>query len=91
MGAVETLQGCEYGMEIRLMCAAALRRAKSPQAESAAARAREFAVATLSTIRDRRLAESFGTRPYVLSLLRTPIPSSFPSGEERGMVKPSRW
>ena len=90
MGAVETLQGCEYGMEIRMMCAAALRRARSPQAESAAARAREFAVATLSTIRDRRLAESFGTRPYVLALLRAPLPSSFPEGEERGRVRGER-
>ena len=78
LGSVETLQGCEYGLEIRMMCAAALRRASSPQAAGAAARAREFAAATLQTIRDRRLAESFATRPYVVSLVREPTPSSFP-------------
>ncbi len=90
MGAVETLQGCEYGLEIRMIGAAALRRAGSPQAESAAVRAREFALATLSTIRDPRLAESFATRPYVVSLLRSPLPSSFPGGEERGRVRGER-
>lgn len=90
LGAVETLQGCEYGLEIRMMCAAALRRAKSPQAKNAAMRAREFAVATLSTIRDPRLAQSFARRPYVVTLLREPVPSSFPEGEDRGRVRGER-
>ncbi len=31
-GAVETIQGCEYGLEIRVLCADALKRAGSPQA-----------------------------------------------------------
>lgn len=93
LGAVETLQGCEYGLEIRMLCAAALRRAKSPQAQNAAERAREFAIATLATIRDPRLAQSFANRPYVVSLLRSPVPSSFPRGDERGKVKSEheRW
>ena len=32
LGAVETLQGCEYGLEIRALSADALKRAGSPQA-----------------------------------------------------------
>ncbi len=66
--AVEDLQGCEYGLEIRVLCADALARASSPQAEQAKARAINYAGALLATIRDRRLRRLFARRAVVASL-----------------------
>jgi eukaryotic-like serine/threonine-protein kinase len=76
LGAVETLQGCEYGLEIRVLCADALKRAGSPQAPQARERAVDYAVALRNTIRDARLRNLFPRRPLVAGLLEaTPVPS----------------
>lgn len=68
LGAVETLQGCEYGLEIRVLCAHALLRANSPQAQQVRKRAVDFAHALMNTVRDKRLRRSFADRPLAISL-----------------------
>jgi serine/threonine protein kinase/tetratricopeptide (TPR) repeat protein len=77
LGAVETLQGCEYGLEIRVLAADALRRAASPQAGLARERAVSYAVALMNTIRDPRLRRLFTQRPLVAPLLRTIPPAPY--------------
>jgi eukaryotic-like serine/threonine-protein kinase len=77
LGAVETLQGCEHGLEIRVLCADALKRAGSPQAPLAGQRAVDYATALMSTIKDPRLRRSFAERPLVAGLFdNTPVPSA---------------
>jgi tetratricopeptide (TPR) repeat protein len=71
LGAVENLQGCEYGLEIRALCADALERAGSPQAPSARQRAVGYALALASTVRDPRLRRLFSERPVNGVLLVT--------------------
>ncbi len=76
LGAVETLQGCEYGLEIRVLGADALKRSGSPQAPQAHQRAVDYAIALMNTIRDGRLKALFPHRPAIASLLdATPVPS----------------
>jgi serine/threonine protein kinase/tetratricopeptide (TPR) repeat protein len=75
LGAVEALQGCEYGLEIRVLCADALKRAASPQASQARQRAVDYAAALVGTIRDSRLKKRFAERPLVSTLFDdTPMP-----------------
>lgn len=75
LGAVENLQGCEYGLEIRSLCADALKRAGSPQAPSARQRAVDYANALMLTIRDARLRKLFPQRPMNAALFETtPVP-----------------
>ena len=75
LGAVEALQGCEYGLEIRVLCADALKRAASPQAPAARQRAVDYASALMGTIRDTRLKRRFAERPLVTTLFdSTPMP-----------------
>jgi predicted dienelactone hydrolase len=71
LGAVENLQGCEYGLEVRVLCADALTRAGSPQAQSAAQRAIDFAHALMATVRDARLRTLFSHRPLNAALFGT--------------------
>jgi tetratricopeptide (TPR) repeat protein len=83
LGAAYTLQGCEYGLEIRALTADALKRAGSPQAPSAMQSAMDYSAAMLKTIRDKRLRRLFVTRPIVAALFdTTPIPGMmFPNDE----------
>jgi serine/threonine protein kinase/tetratricopeptide (TPR) repeat protein len=75
LGAVEALQGCEYGLEIRVLCADALKRAASPQAPQARQKAVDYAAALVGTIRDTRLKRRFAERPLVTTLFDdTPMP-----------------
>lgn len=77
LGAVEALQGCEYGLEIRVLCADALKRAASPQAPAARQRAVDYAGALVATIRDPRLKRRFSERPLVTTLFdSTPMPQT---------------
>jgi hypothetical protein len=68
LASVENLQGCEYELDIRVLCAHVLKRAGSPEAEQAKARAVNHACALLGTIRDRRLRRLFARRAVVASL-----------------------
>jgi serine/threonine protein kinase/tetratricopeptide (TPR) repeat protein len=83
LGAVENLQGCEYGLEIRALCADALKRAGSPQAPNAHQRAVDYANALVRTVRDARLRKLFPQRPLNAALFETtplPLPSPSASG-----------
>ncbi len=71
LGAVENLQGCEYGLEIRALAADALERAGSPQAPDAHLRAAEFARALIGTVRNPRLRALLAKRPINVALLET--------------------
>ena len=89
LGAVENLQGCEYGLEIRSLCADALKRAGSPQAASAHQRAVDHAHALQNNVRDARMKKLFGHRPMHAALFETtPVPSMPSSGGKRGSVPP---
>jgi serine/threonine protein kinase/tetratricopeptide (TPR) repeat protein len=68
LGAVEAVQGCEHGLEIRVLSADALKRASSPQASSAHRRAVDYATLLLGQIKDTRLRRSFAERPLVSGL-----------------------
>ncbi len=75
LGTVQQLQGCEYGLEIRVLCADTLKRAASPQAAFAWQTAIDYATALTNTIRDPRLRRRFTERPIVAGLFeRTPVP-----------------
>jgi tetratricopeptide (TPR) repeat protein len=77
LGAVENLQGCEYGLEIRSLCADALKRAGSPQAASAYQRAVDYARALQNNVRDSRMRKLFTQRPMNAALFETtPVPAS---------------
>ncbi len=84
LGAVENLQGCEYGLEVRSLCADALKRAGSPQAPDAHQRAADYANALMRTVRDARLRKLFPNRPANAALFETtPIPLTAWAAEER--------
>jgi tetratricopeptide (TPR) repeat protein len=75
LGTVQQLQGCEYGLEIRVLCADVLKRAASPQAAFARQTAVDYATALMNTIRDVRLRRRFTERPMVAGLFEvTPVP-----------------
>ena len=69
MGAIETIQGSEYGLETRSLCCAALLTAGSPQAADLRRRAGNYARELRDLIRDLPLRHSFATRQVVASLL----------------------
>lgn len=69
MGAIETIQGSEYGLATRALCCEALERARSPQARDMRERAAAYARNLTEMIRDLPLREMFRKRPYVSALL----------------------
>jgi serine/threonine protein kinase/tetratricopeptide (TPR) repeat protein len=69
MGAIDTLQGSEYGVQTRVVCWDALKKAGSPQAEEARRRAAEYVKKLLSYIRDPGFKQSFSKRSMVLEVL----------------------
>jgi tetratricopeptide (TPR) repeat protein len=90
LGAVENLQGCEYGLEIRSTCADVLKRAGSPQAPSARQRAVDHARALLNSVRDGRMKRLFTQRPVNAALFETtPVPLVPAAGDKRPSVPPA--
>jgi len=90
LGAVENLQGCEYGLEIRTLCADALKRAGSPQAPGAHQRAVDYASALAATVRDPRLRKLFPLRPMNAAAVETtPVPAPSAASERRASVPPA--
>jgi hypothetical protein len=69
MGAIETIQGSEYGLETRMLCCAALATAGSPQATELRRRAGGYARELHDLIRDPELRQTFGSRRIVAPLL----------------------
>lgn len=77
MGAIETLQGSEYGLETRLLCCHALTVATSPQAAEFQRRASKYAHGLQALIRSSDLRQSFSGRADI-----TPILNEVAWGEE---------
>jgi serine/threonine protein kinase/tetratricopeptide (TPR) repeat protein len=78
--AVENLQGCEYGLEIRALCAGVLQRTGSPSAAEARARATKYVQTIAASVRDSRLHKLFTARPMNATLLSESIaPIAFPA------------
>jgi serine/threonine protein kinase/tetratricopeptide (TPR) repeat protein len=69
IGAIETIQGSEYGLETRALCVEALETAASPQAPEMRERAARHVRQLLELVRDPELRTSFLERPLVASLL----------------------
>jgi hypothetical protein len=91
LGSVETLQGCEYGLEIRALCTHSLETARSPQAGQVRQRAVDHASALMSTIRDARLRRLFAARPLVRDILPPPpAEAPAPTSPELGPVSSER-
>lgn len=72
MGAIETIQGSEYGLETRLLCCDALAIAGSPQAAELRRRAGMYARELSDLIRDPQLRLGFTARAIVAPLLAAP-------------------
>ena len=91
LGAVENLQGCEYGLEIRSLCADALKRAGSPQAPSAHQRAVDYAQRPArTTCATRGCSKLFTQRPMNAALFETtPVPSVAVERPKRPSAPPS--
>ena len=71
LGAVEALQGSEYGLDVRTLCADALKRAGSPQAAATRQRAVDYATGVMETIRNMRLRKLYSQRSMVAALFDT--------------------
>ncbi len=87
LGAIETLQGSEYGLQTRALSCKALALAGSPQTAKLSARAREFALRQLESVRDPEMRERFAARPPVRKILGTAgsgEPAARPSDGEGG-------
>jgi hypothetical protein len=69
MGAIETLQGSEYGLQTRVVCWDALKKAGSPQADEARRRASEYVKKLLGNIRDPGFQRSFMKRQMVADVV----------------------
>jgi hypothetical protein len=69
LGAIETLQGSEYGMETRALCVETLTRTRSPQAPDMRVRAAAYVRRLHEAIRNPELKRTFLARPLVEQLL----------------------
>jgi tetratricopeptide (TPR) repeat protein len=76
MGAIETIQGSEYGLETRALCLEALEKSGSPQALDMQRRGQAYARALYDNIRDPELKQMFLKRAVVAKLFgnERPIP-----------------
>jgi hypothetical protein len=70
MGAIETIQGSEYGLETRGLCCSALVTAGSPQAAELLRRAGTYARELRDLVRDPQLRQDFAARALVSPLLK---------------------
>jgi tetratricopeptide (TPR) repeat protein len=79
MGAIDTLQGSEYGIPTRALCCDALARAGSPQSFEIRERARAYVSKLVEYIRDPNFRELFLKRRVVQEILHeSPQPSKTP-------------
>ncbi|HEY0464874.1 MAG TPA: protein kinase [Polyangiaceae bacterium] len=72
LGAIDTLQGSEYGLATRALGCETLRVARSPQAEEMRERAARYARSLLEHIRDPQFRQSFVERRVVQAVLAQP-------------------
>jgi len=89
LGAIDTLQGSEYGLATRALGCETLRVARSPQAEEMRERAARYARSLLEHIRDPLFRRSFVERRVVQSILTRPDgQSDAPRGIENPLNPP---
>jgi hypothetical protein len=69
LGALQALQGSEYGLETRALCCEALQRAGSPQAGELWQQSSAYAASLLQQVPDPELREKFRHRSEVSLLL----------------------
>jgi hypothetical protein len=69
MGAMETIQGSEYGLPTRALCCEALKRAASTQAADMIVRGATWVRGLAATVRDEELRGRFLARRPARSLL----------------------
>lgn len=69
LGAIQTIQGSEYGLETRAICCTALSKAGSPQADEMRGRAAEYARQILGFIREPYYRQAFLQRAVVRLVL----------------------
>lgn len=79
MGAIEMLQGSEYGLHTRALCWQALRMAGSPQSNEAQRRAGDYVLRLLGQIRHPDFQESFRNRRMVREILEGQLESGVPA------------
>ncbi|HEX4337185.1 MAG TPA: protein kinase [Polyangiaceae bacterium] len=75
-GAIETIQGSEYGLETRALCCEALETARSPQAPQMRERAEGHARTVRDSIRAGEFRRAFERRRIVVALLGEPARDS---------------
>ncbi|HEX3595409.1 MAG TPA: tetratricopeptide repeat protein, partial [Polyangiaceae bacterium] len=75
-GAIETIQGSEYGLETRALCCEALETARSPQAPQMRERAEGHARTVRDSIRAGEFRRAFERRRIVIGLLGEPARDS---------------
>jgi tetratricopeptide (TPR) repeat protein len=78
LAEVSTMQGCEYGLEVRALAAEALERAGAPEAAEAQRSAEAYALGLAASVNDPRLRALFAQRPIHAAVLHptTPAPSA---------------
>src|SRR6187402_1506265 len=89
LGAIDTLQGSEYGLATRALGCETLRVARSPQAEEMRERAARYARSLLEHIRDPLFRQSFVERRVVQAVLTKPgDPVDAPRGIDNPLNPP---
>jgi hypothetical protein len=85
LGAIDTLQGSEYGLATRALGCETLRVARSPQADEMRERAARYARSLLDHIRDPLFRRAFVERQVVQAVLTVP---EAPADAVRGSENP---
>lgn len=83
LGAIDTIQGSEYGLETRALACEAVTRAQSPQARAMAERTAGYAGRLERSIRSPELRALFRERPLVARVLGAAIPAPRSLAPER--------
>jgi serine/threonine protein kinase/tetratricopeptide (TPR) repeat protein len=90
LGAIDTLQGSEYGLATRALGCETLRVARSPQADEMRERAARYARSLLEHIRDPLFRRTFVERRVVKAVLDTPEAQAEPTRGVENPLNPTR-
>jgi eukaryotic-like serine/threonine-protein kinase len=90
LGAIDTLQGSEYGLATRALGCETLRVARSPQADEMRERAARYARSLLEHIRDPLFRRTFMERRVVKAVLATPDAQAEPTRGIENPLNPTR-
>jgi serine/threonine protein kinase/tetratricopeptide (TPR) repeat protein len=90
LGAIDTLQGSEYGLATRALGCETLRVARSPQADEMRERAARYARSLLEHIRDPLFRRTFVERRVVKAIFATPDAQAEPTRGVENPLNPTR-